>query len=124
MAFLWFLGSCKIHKTIFLKSHSGSYTRVHKGVLHITKRGARDCVSRLHQRLERALFFFILTKVLHAQDHRNKICEFCFKMNLPFGITHCADVETWMKMYLSFKRKLNQVIFLYNMIMLFNCGLK
>lgn len=66
------------------------------------KRGARDSVSWLHQRLKLALFFFILTK---AQDHRNKIYEFCFKFNLPFGLTHWADVETWMKMYLSFERK-------------------
>lgn len=98
--------SFKIHKTKFLKSHPDSCTSVHKGVLHMSKSGTRVCVSRLHQRLERALFFFILTKVLHARDHRNKICEFFFKMNLPYGITHCADVETWMKMYLSFKKEI------------------
>lgn len=67
------------------------------------KSGARDYVSWLHQRLEWGLSFFILTKVLHAEDHRNKICEFCFKMVLPFGVTHWADVKTWMKMYLSLK---------------------
>lgn len=110
VACFWFLVLYKIHDTIFLKSHSGSSTSVHKGALHMPKRGDRDSVSWLRQRLEWALFFFILTKVLHAQDHKNKICEFCFKMNLTFGGTHLADVETWMKMYLSFKRKLNQVI--------------
>lgn len=58
------------------------------------KRVVRDSVSWLHQRLESAVFFVILTKFLHTEDHRNKICEFCLKMNLPFEITHRADVET------------------------------
>lgn len=58
------------------------------------KRVVRDSVSWLHQRLESAVFFVILTKFLHTEDHRNKICEFCLKMDLPFEITHWADVET------------------------------
>lgn len=43
-----------------------------------------------------SFFFFhllVLTNFPHPQDHRNKICVFCFKMNQPFGVTVCAAQE-------------------------------
>lgn len=48
------------------------------------KRGVTGSVSDLHQRLESAIFFLILTKSLYTADRRNKICKFRFKMDLPF----------------------------------------
>lgn len=120
-AFLCFLVLYKIHKTIVLKSHPGSCTSVHKGDLHMPKRGVRDSVSWLHQRLKSAIFFLILTKFLHAEDHRNKICEFCFKINQPFDRTHWADVET--RVPFTYKEikpsNVSHTVF----IMIFNCCL-
>lgn len=92
MAFVLFLVFCKWRKTTLFESPW--CTSFHKGDLHMPKRAVRDSVSWLRQRFESAVFFVILTKFLHSDDHRNKICEFCLKMNLHIEITNWADVKT------------------------------
>lgn len=78
------------------KKITDGFLQVFKEAIYTRERP--DIMSPGCVRAESQLSFFffyllVLTNFPHPQDHRNKICVFCFKMNQPFGVTVCAVPE-------------------------------